>query len=75
MNVCVCVYIYIERERDRERERERDIGKKHLTIDLSAPHNDSVASINSQIPLVPFSLLYDTMNNASKFIKPTGKGA
>ncbi len=29
-------------------------GKKHLIIDLSAPHNDAAQSISSLIPLAPF---------------------
>ena len=50
-------------------------GKKRMIIDLSAPHDDSAPSINSLIPLEPFSLCYATINNAIKCIKLTGKGA
>lgn len=49
--------------------------KISLIIDLLAPHEDSVLSINSLIPLAPFSLLYATMGNAIQFIKLAGKGA
>lgn len=50
-------------------------GKKRLIIDLSAPHDDSAESINSLIPLPPFSLFYSTVDDAIKFIKTAGQGA
>lgn len=50
-------------------------GKKRLIIDLSAPHNDAAQSINSLIPLAPFSLFYATVDDAIKFIKIAGRGA
>ncbi len=50
-------------------------GKKCLIIDLSAPHNDAAQSVNSLIPLAPFSLFYATIDDAIKFIKKAGRGA
>lgn len=50
-------------------------GKKRLIIDLSAPHNNEAQSINSLIPLAPFSLCYASIDNAIKFIKEAGRGA
>lgn len=50
-------------------------GKKRLIIDLSAPHDGSVPSVNSLIPPEPFSLFYATVDNAIAFIKQAGKGA
>ena len=50
-------------------------GKKRLIFDLSAPHNDAAQSINSLIPLAPFSLFYATIDDAIKFIKMAGRGA
>ncbi len=50
-------------------------GKKRLIIDLSAPHNGPVPSINSLIPLAPFSLFYATIDNAIQMIKAAGQGA
>ncbi|KAJ8259625.1 hypothetical protein GJAV_G00171580 [Gymnothorax javanicus] len=50
-------------------------GKKRLIIDLSAPHNGPVPSINSLIPLAPFSLFYATVDNAIQMIKSAGQGA
>jgi len=50
-------------------------GKKLLIIDLSAPHNGLADSINSLIPLTPFSLFYNTVDDAIKFIKKAGRGA
>lgn len=50
-------------------------GKKRLIIDLSAPHNGQVDSINDLIPLPPFSLFYSTVDDAIKLIKKAGKGA
>ncbi|XP_047187859.1 uncharacterized protein LOC124850010 [Scophthalmus maximus] len=50
-------------------------GKKRLFIDSSAPHDDSTPSINSLIPLAPFSLFYATVDHAIQFIKLAGKGA
>ena len=49
-------------------------GKKRLIMDLSAPHNESTNSINSLIPLLPFSLFYD-VDDAIKPIKRAGRGA
>ncbi len=48
-------------------------GKKRLIIDLSAPHNDAAQSVNSLIPLAPFSLFYATIDDA--IIKKAGRGA
>ena len=50
-------------------------GKKRLIIDLSAPHNGLADSINSLIPLAPFSLFYSTVDDAINFIKRAGRGA
>ena len=55
-------------------------GKKRLIIDLSAPHSSSrprpnVQSINSLIPLPPFSLCYASVDHAISLIKVAGKGA
>ncbi len=50
-------------------------GKKRLIIDLSAPHHDEVQSVNSLIPLQPFSLYYASIDNAIKLIKQAGRGA
>ncbi len=50
-------------------------GKKRLIIDLSAPHNDAAQSVNSLIPLAPFSLFYATIDDAIKLIKKAGRGA
>lgn len=50
-------------------------GKKRLIMDLSAPHNNDVPSINSLIPSQQFSLYYATVDHAIEFIKKAGKGA
>ncbi len=50
-------------------------GKKCLIIALSAPHDDETLSINSLIPLAPFSLCYALVDNVIKFIKKAGRGA
>lgn len=50
-------------------------GKKRLIIDLSAPHHDEVQSINSLIPLPPFSLYYASIDDAIKLIKQAGRRA
>ena len=50
-------------------------GKKRLIFDLSAPHNGPVPSINSLIPLAPFSLHYATVDNAINLIKLAGVGS
>lgn len=50
-------------------------GKKRLIMDLSAPHNNDVLSINSLIPSEQFSLYYATVDHAIEFIKKAGKGA
>ncbi|XP_062249448.1 uncharacterized protein LOC133958576 [Platichthys flesus] len=49
--------------------------KKRLIIDLSAPHNSTIPSINSLIPKEPFSLFYASVDNAAKMIKLAGVGA
>lgn len=49
-------------------------GKKRLIIDLSAPHDDETYSINSLIPLAPFSLCYALVDNAINFIKKASQG-
>ncbi len=50
-------------------------GKKRLIIDLSAPHHEGAPSINSLIPLQPFSLYYASIDDAIKLIKQAGQGA
>ena len=50
-------------------------GKKRLIMDLSSPHHGSVPSINSLIPLTPFSLSYATVDHAITLIKLAGRGA
>ena len=50
-------------------------GKKRLLFDFSAPHSRPYPSINSLIPLEPFSLHYSTVDNAIKLIKLAGQGA
>ena len=50
-------------------------GKKRLIVDLSSPHHGSEDSINSLIPLEPFSLFYATVDHAIRMIKIAGKGA
>ena len=50
-------------------------GKKCLIVDLSSPHNSSVPSINSLIPLDKFSLKYLDIDQAVELIKITGQGA
>ena len=50
-------------------------GKKRLIVDLSAPHNGPVPSINELIPLLPFSLFYASVDNAIQMIKTAGRGA
>lgn len=49
--------------------------KKRLIIDLSAPHDSSIPSINSLIPREPFSLYYASVDNAVQMIKSAGVGA
>ncbi|XP_053301806.1 uncharacterized protein LOC128460587 [Pleuronectes platessa] len=49
--------------------------KKRLIIDLSAPHNCTIPSINSLIPKEPFSLFYASVDNAAQMIKLAGVGA
>ncbi|XP_034562822.1 uncharacterized protein LOC117829305 [Notolabrus celidotus] len=49
--------------------------KKRLIVDLSAPRNSSVPSINSLIPPEPFSLSYATVDNAVTMIRTAGVGA
>ncbi len=48
-------------------------GKKHPIIDLSAPHKGPVPSINSLIPLAPFSLFYATVDNAIQINNTAGQ--
>ncbi len=50
-------------------------GKKRLIIDLSSPHNSTVPSINSLIPLDEFSLRYYDIELAVELIKIAGRGA
>ncbi|XP_058610956.1 uncharacterized protein LOC131526627 [Onychostoma macrolepis] len=50
-------------------------GKKRLIIDLSSPHNSSIPSINSLIPLEEFSLRYHDIDQAVELIKIAGRGA
>ncbi len=50
-------------------------GKKHLIIDLSAPHNSPFPSINSLIPLDEFSLKYHDIDHAIDMLKIVGHGA
>lgn len=47
-------------------------GKKRLIIDLSAPHENLVPSINSLIPLDDFSLNYHSVDDAVRLIKEAG---
>ncbi|XP_041963284.1 uncharacterized protein LOC121720877 [Alosa sapidissima] len=48
-------------------------GKKRLIIDLSAPHNSTIPSINSLIPLEEFSLHYHSVDDAIALIKKAGR--
>lgn len=50
-------------------------GKKRLIFDLSAPHRGDIPSINSLIPLQPFSLFYASVDHAAQMIKSAGTGA
>ncbi|XP_052428992.1 uncharacterized protein LOC127970440 [Carassius gibelio] len=50
-------------------------GKKRLIVDLSSPHNSTVPSINSLIPLDEFSLKYQDIDQAVELIKIAGRGA
>lgn len=50
-------------------------GKKRLIFDLSAPRSGPFASVNSLIPLEPFSLDYASVDNGIKLIKLSGHGA
>ncbi len=50
-------------------------GKKRLIIDLSSPHNSTIPSINSLIPLDEFSLRYHDIEQAVELIKIAGRGA
>ncbi len=50
-------------------------GKKRLIVDLSSPHNSTVPSINSLIPLDEFSLRYHDIEQAVELIKIAGQGA
>ncbi|KAK7891090.1 hypothetical protein WMY93_023053 [Mugilogobius chulae] len=50
-------------------------GKKRLILDNSAPHSGDVSSVNSLIPLTPFSLFYASVDHAISLIKFAGRGA
>ncbi len=50
-------------------------GKKRLIVDLSSPHNSTVPSINSLIPLDEFSLRYHDIEQAVELIKIAGQAA
>ncbi|XP_056596689.1 uncharacterized protein LOC130414700 [Triplophysa dalaica] len=50
-------------------------GKKRLIIDLSSPHNSTIPSINSIIPLEEFSLHYHDIEQAITLIKKAGRSA
>ncbi len=50
-------------------------GKKRLIIDLSSPHNSTIPSINSLIPLDEFYLRYHDIEQAVELIKIAGRGA
>ena len=50
-------------------------GEKRLIVDLSAPHNTQVPSINSLIPPEPFSLYYTDIEHSIRLIKQAGVGA
>ncbi len=50
-------------------------GKKRLIIDLSSPHNSTIPSINSLIPLDEFSLRYHDIEQAVELVKIAGRGA
>ncbi|XP_062404751.1 uncharacterized protein LOC134095317 [Sardina pilchardus] len=47
-------------------------GKKRLIVDLSAPHNSQVPSINSLVPFEDYSLCYQTVDDAIRLIKLAG---
>ena len=49
-------------------------GKKRLIVDLSAPHGCHTPSINSLIPLEPYSLYYASIDHAIQLIKRAGVG-
>ncbi|KAL2080909.1 hypothetical protein ACEWY4_022762 [Coilia grayii] len=44
-------------------------GKKRLIVDLSAPHNSLVPSINSLVPFEDYSMAYQTVDDAVRLIK------
>ena len=50
-------------------------GKKRLIVDLSAPHDSQVPSINSLIPSEEYSLYYTNIDHAIRLIKQAGVGA
>ncbi|XP_073685315.1 uncharacterized protein [Garra rufa] len=50
-------------------------GKKRLIIDLSSPHNSTVPSVNSLIPLNEYSLKYHDIDQAVELIKLAGRRA
>ena len=47
-------------------------GKKRLIVDLSAPHDGLVPSINSLVPFEDYSTCYQTVDDAIKMIKVAG---
>ncbi|KAL2096688.1 hypothetical protein ACEWY4_008836 [Coilia grayii] len=47
-------------------------GKKRLIVDLSAPHNSLVPSINSLVPFEDYSMSYQTVDDAVRLIKLAG---
>ncbi|XP_063044381.1 uncharacterized protein LOC134438696 [Engraulis encrasicolus] len=48
-------------------------GKKRLIVDLSAPHNILVPSINSLIPIEDYSMSYQTVDDAVRLVKLAGR--
>ena len=50
-------------------------GKKHLIIDLSAPHRGPTPSVNELIPKEDFSLSYTSVDHAIRLITIAGRGA
>ena len=45
-----------------------------MVVDLSTPHGSHTPSINSLIPLKPYSLYYDSIDHAIQLIKWAGVG-
>lgn len=50
-------------------------GKKRLIFNISTPCSGPFSTVNSLIPLEPYSLHYATVDNAIKLIKLAGQGA